>query len=247
LSTTTSFSIRCWWIDAFLDGDQTLAGHQLIDLLFRVRGETDVAIGQDADQTARIAVALDDGDAGNAVRLHQRQRVGERRVRADRHRVHHHARFEFLDLADLLGLLLGRQVAVDDAEAAGLGHRDREARLGHRVHRRGDDRNVELDLARQPRANVDLARHDERVAGLQQHVVKRECLASGRQFKDLGHGQRSECKGPTGGPGVAGGRVHRIGLAVVSIMATPPVESPRSAEFGPERAPLAQFRSVPDA
>ena len=38
------------------------------------------------------------------------------------------------------------EIAVDDADAAGLRHGDGHAGFGHRVHRRGDDRDVERDL-----------------------------------------------------------------------------------------------------
>ena len=55
---------------------------------------------------------------------HQRERFGERLVGDDGHRVDHHAAFVALDLAHLLGLFLGLEVAVDDADAAGLGHGD---------------------------------------------------------------------------------------------------------------------------
>ena len=80
---------------------------------------------------ARRAV-FDDRNAGNAVLAHQRQRVGERFVRQDGDRIDHHAAFIALDLADLLGLRLRLHIAVDDADAAGLGERDGEPRLGHR-------------------------------------------------------------------------------------------------------------------
>ena len=61
----------------------------------------------------------------------------------DGDRVHHHAGLEFLDLPHLRGLLVRLEVAVDDADAAGLRHGDRHVRFGHRVHGRGDDRDVE--------------------------------------------------------------------------------------------------------
>ena len=57
--------------------------------------------------------------------LHQRQRVGERRAGMDGERIDHHAGLEFLDLAHLGGLLVRLEVAVDDADAAGLRHGDR--------------------------------------------------------------------------------------------------------------------------
>ena len=40
---------------------------------------------------------------------------------------------------------VGRQVAVDDADAAGLRHGDRETRLGDGVHRGRNDRQIERD------------------------------------------------------------------------------------------------------
>ena len=55
-------------------------------------------------------------------------------------------RFEALDLAHLGRLRLRAEVLVDDADAAFLRDGDREARLGDGVHRRGNERDVELDL-----------------------------------------------------------------------------------------------------
>jgi hypothetical protein len=83
---------------------------------------------------------LDHRDAGDAVLLHQRERVGERRVGADGDRVDHHAGFELLDLPHLLGLLVRLEVAVDDADAAGLRHGDGQPRLGDGVHGGRDGR-----------------------------------------------------------------------------------------------------------
>ena len=74
---------------------------------------------------------------------HQRERIGERRIGPDGDRIDHHAGLELLDLADLRGLLLRLEVAVDDADAAGLRHGDRHLGLGHGVHGGGDDRDVE--------------------------------------------------------------------------------------------------------
>ena len=145
--------MRCWCRRRFASSSPTLSRtvmrffvrHQLADPLARVAGEAHVAVGEDADELA-VAV-LDHRDAGDAVVGHQRQRVGQRLVGVDGDRVDHHAGLEFLDLAHLGGLLVDRQVAVDDAEAAGLRHGDRERAFGHRVHRRRDQRDAQLDLA----------------------------------------------------------------------------------------------------
>ena len=55
--------------------------------------------------------------------------------------------------------------------------RDREARLGDRVHRRRDERDRELDLARQPRARRDVVREHLGLGRHEQDVVEGEALS----------------------------------------------------------------------
>ena len=79
-------------------------------------------------------------------------------------------------IVDLGDLRLDREVAVDDADAALARERDRETRLGHRVHRRGDERDRELDRRREPRAGRDVVRKDVRLRRDEEHVVEGEAL-----------------------------------------------------------------------
>ena len=81
---------------------------------------------------------------------------------------------ERLTLSTSRALVLDREVLVDDPEAALLGHGDRETRLGDGVHGGRDDRDVQADLARQARAQVDLAGMDFGVGRKQQDVVERQ-------------------------------------------------------------------------
>ena len=108
----------------------------------------------------------------------------------DGDRVHHHAGLVALHEAHLLGLLVGLQIAVDDADAAVLRHGDGHPGLGHRVHRGGDDRQVEADRAGQLGRDIDVAGQNLRAARPQQHVVE------GQAFDELidnaGHGQLLE-------------------------------------------------------
>ena len=159
-------------IDIFADRDQSVLGHQFGNLLPRVGGEAHVAIGENADELARtfalaVAAALDNRNAGNAIFLHQRQRFGERRLRVNGDRIHHHAGFEFLHLPHLRGLCVRLEIAVDDTDAAGLRHGNRHGGFADRIHGGSDDRDIEQDIARDPRADVDLRRHDVGQAGLQ--------------------------------------------------------------------------------
>src|SRR3954463_5940222 len=166
--------------DILAHRDETFMRHQFGDFLLAVGGEADVAVGEDADQLARRGLARtgDDGNAGDAVIAHQLERVVERGVGADGERVHHHARLVALDLPNLGGLPFGIEIAVDDADAAGLRHGDRHAGFGDRVHGGSHDRNVERNGAGDAGADVDLARHDVRQARLQQHVVERKGFAN---------------------------------------------------------------------
>ena len=61
-------------------------------------------------------------------------------------------------------------------EAALLGQGDGQLALGDRIHGRGDDRDVEMDVARELRADVDVAGNDVTVGGLQQDIIERDAL-----------------------------------------------------------------------
>jgi hypothetical protein len=166
-------------LDAFAHRDQPVLGHQLGNLLPFVGGEPHVAIGENADQFAgpSIAAAFDHRNPGNVMLLHQCQRVGERRFRIDRDRIHDHAGFEFLHLSHLQGLRFRIEIAVEDADAAGLRHGDRHMRFGHCIHRRGDDRNIEENAGCDAGSDIDFRRHHVGKPRLQQHIIEGVCFA----------------------------------------------------------------------
>ena len=163
---------------AFAHGDELLC-HQIGNSLPRISGETNVAVGQNPHQLAGLSVPgrFNHRNSGNVVVLHQIERLLKSRPGLDRERVHHHAGFKFLHLADLRGLLVGLHVAVEHADAAGLRHGDRHLRLGHGIHRRSDDRNIDGDRAGDVRPDIDVRGQHFRQAGPDQHVVECEALA----------------------------------------------------------------------
>ena len=63
---------------------------------------------------------------------------------------------------------------MEDADAALARERDREPRLGDRVHRGGDDGDAQLDRPCQPRSRRDVVRQHARLGGDEEHVVERE-------------------------------------------------------------------------
>ena len=155
-------------------GDQPLLGHHFRHRPRRVGLEPQIAIGENADEAAFLAAVLGDRHAGDAVLLHQIQRVPDQRVRGDGDRIDDHAALRSLDAIDLERLVLDRQVLVDDAHAALLAHGDRHLGLGDRVHGGAEQRDVELDVLREARADVDLRGQHRRVARHQQDVVEGE-------------------------------------------------------------------------
>ena len=161
--------------DALAHRDEVFVRHQFRHLLARIGREPHVAVGEDSDQLAgrRGAAAGHHRNAGEAVIVHQGQRVGEHRVRADGKRIDHHAGLVLLHLPHLRGLPVDVEVAVDDAETASLRHGDRHARFGDGIHGGGHDRNVERNGAGDAGADVGFGGQDVGQAGLQQHVVER--------------------------------------------------------------------------
>ncbi len=119
--------------DALAHRDKPVLRHQLVHGLARIVCETHIAIGKDADQPARAIAArpFDHRNAGDAIALHQRQRVGEAGIGRDGDGINHHAALIFLDPANLLGLFFDRKIAMNDAQTAGLRHGDGERRFGY--------------------------------------------------------------------------------------------------------------------
>ena len=68
---------------------------------------------------------IDDGKAADIVLAHDGEDVADGLLRRDGDRVEHHAGLRLLDRLDLAGLIDDRQVFMDDADTARLGHDDR--------------------------------------------------------------------------------------------------------------------------
>jgi len=67
---------------------------------------------------------------------------------------------------------------VDDADATVLRHADGGFVLGDSVHRRGDQRDVEGELAAELRLELDISGEDVAGAGHEENVVERQSLAN---------------------------------------------------------------------
>src|SRR5437763_1134516 len=152
-------------------GDQTLFRHRRPNGAVQLALELEVAIGDDADQAPRV---VHHRDAGDAEPLHQPHRLPERAVGAERDGMEDHPRLAALDPVDLGRLTVDRHVLVDHADPALARDRHRHLRLGHRVHRRRDERQVERDAPGEARPHIDVARMHTGVPRNEQDVVEGE-------------------------------------------------------------------------
>ncbi len=154
-------------------GDKIATRHHDGDRLRGICPEPEVAIGEDADQDAG---GVGDRDTRDAVASHQLERVADERVRWKGDGLDDHACLRALHLVDLGHLVGDRKVAVQDTDPALSGERNRKPGLGDRVHRGGDDRDLERDRPRQPGDRRDVVREDVRLGRNEQHVIEGQTL-----------------------------------------------------------------------
>jgi len=74
------------------------------------------------------------------------------------------------------GLVLRRQILVDDADATFLGHGNGQARFGHGIHRGRQQRDIERQIAGQFGLQGGVDRQDVRISRDEQHVIECECF-----------------------------------------------------------------------
>src|SRR5581483_5087410 len=154
---------------AFAHGHElALRRHDAADGFVVARLETQIARRHDSHQSALVG----HGYAGNSVRPGQFEHLSNRRLRRNGDGVGDDPAFELFDLAHLIGLTLGAQILVNNAEPALLREANAGARLRDRVHRGRQQRDIETDSASEGGLQLDIYRNNLRIGGNQQDVVK---------------------------------------------------------------------------
>src|SRR5690606_8722806 len=142
---------------AFVHGHQPfLRGHDFAQGQIEAVFETQVAVGDDTHQLA----AFDHGQARNAMGALQLDGIAHAHVGRDGDGVDDNTKLVGRDASNFTRPRIGREVLVDDADPAFLGHGDGQARLGDGVHCGGHQRDVEHDVAREPGGKIGIARKD---------------------------------------------------------------------------------------
>ena len=135
-------------------------------------------------QPHQLALAVHHGKRaeGKPLLLNQAQHVPDQLVGRRLDRLLDKTVHVILHAADFRKLLPLRHVVVDQPQSPVERHRNGHARLRHRIHVRGDDRDVQRQPLSQHCVELCLARQDLRVKRRQRHVVERQPdVAVGRE------------------------------------------------------------------
>ena len=182
---------------AFFCRDQVLAGHRFGDLSGKVLLELHIAVRDDTDEL----LSLGDGNAGDAVLLHQLFRVRQRVLRGEGERVGDDAVFGAFYFVHFFCLRFDRHVLVDHADAALPRHCDGHAALRDGVHTGAHHGDVKYDFLRQVGRQIDLARDDRRVGRHEEDVVKGKAVSDDRSHSYLLSNREIRVGSLAGGPG----------------------------------------------
>src|SRR5581483_7491458 len=140
---------------AYRDCDEVLLCHHLADRDIGAGLKAQVTVRENADQL----LVLGDGHAWDLEFAHDLKSV--RNFGFGRHgdRVNDHAALRAFYFIYLAGLLLNRQIAVDNPQPALLRDGDGQARLGDSIHGGADQGDIQRDIAREPGAGVGVGRN----------------------------------------------------------------------------------------
>ena len=146
--------------------------HRCRDRVVEMGLEAQVAVGHDAHELR----AVDNRHPRDVMLPGQLDHVADARPRGYGDGIRDDATLVLLDNPHLSRLLAGGHVLVDDADTARLRDADCQPSLGHGIHGRGHERNVQPDLAGETRTDFGVAGKNLGVAGNQEYVVERERL-----------------------------------------------------------------------
>ena len=149
-------------------------GHDVVYRLIEIGFKAQVAVGQNAHEL----LAPGNGHAGNAVLGHQGLRIANQVIGREEERIGDHAMLAALDLVHLRSLLINGHVFVNDAQTALTRHGNGQPRVGHGIHGRAQQRDVELDGWGQHGRGVHIPRKHAACTGHQEHVVKCKACAN---------------------------------------------------------------------
>ena len=154
-------------------GHQLIFGHHVLDArLSRMIYKANVAPGQDANHARAAGAIFGHRKSADAVFTHQLLSALHGVRGRKRDGIGNDSVLCSLDFLNLERLSLRRNIFVDDADAALLSQCNGERRLGHRVHGRRDQRDIQADPPGELCPRISRLWRDLAVARNQQDIVK---------------------------------------------------------------------------
>ena len=136
-------------------------GHHRGDRSIHIRGETNIATGDNTDQV----IFVEDGNTGDIIGFGKGMKISQSGCSLKSEGVFNHTTFIFFNCPDLFGLLLDGHALVDNADTAFLGKGNGQTRLGHSIHGRGNQRDIHGNTAGQLGRCIYIFGCNLRVAG----------------------------------------------------------------------------------
>jgi hypothetical protein len=171
--------------------DQALAGHDHLDRLVQVGLELEIPVGDDPHQRP---IPLHDGDPGDGEPGHEGMGIPEGGVRSQRDGIQDHPALGALDPVDLVRLPVRGHVLVNDPHAPLPGHLDRHPGLGHRVHGRRHQGDVQGYLAGQEGPELRVLRMDLRVPRNEQDIIEGQAFLEDDGAAGAGLGRHGDTR-----------------------------------------------------
>jgi len=147
---------------------QIVGGHHLPNGRVAIKLKPDVPVRHDPHELVRL---VHHRNAPDGVVRHHVAGIGHRVVGRNRDRVENHPVLRPLHAPHLGGLVFDRHAFVKHPGAPLASQRNGHVRLRDRIHGRGQDRNVELDVLGQPGGGIRLAGHHFGMARHEKNII----------------------------------------------------------------------------
>ena len=135
---------RRFFRHAFRSHEQRHGSHNFGYFATVISLKTHITISANPHQCAGL---IHHRQPGNTIFSTQSIHLSDSHIGAARNGICHHSGFGALDYFHILGLFFNGKITVQHPKPAFTSHGDCHASLGHGIHRRGHDRNIETDIA----------------------------------------------------------------------------------------------------
>ncbi len=125
---------------------------------------------------ARHGGIFNDGNSADVIFAHHPPGLGDGRGRRERDRIGDDAVLASLHLFNFAGLIFDGEILVDDPDSPFLGQRNGQGRVGHGIHWRRNQRDVQVDRSGEPGMGVGVGGNKVAASRNQKHVIEGDSI-----------------------------------------------------------------------